>query len=172
MWAAIRTHLDPDATTTVVDLGSGGGVPALVLAQLESWRVVMVEQRRRRVDALELGVAELDLRWQTSVVGGEAAHLARSSLREVADVVTARSFARPGVAAEIGAAIALDGGLVVIADSGDRSDRWPAAGLASLGLERLAASDAPYPVAVLRRSHAPAAPIGRSWAQIARQPVF
>jgi len=120
----------------VADLGTGGGVPGLVLAA--AWpeaEVVLVESSVRRAEALQAEVATLGLD-RVRVLEGRAedqAHLA--DYREGFDLVTARSFAAPPVTAEIAAGFAAIDGIVVVSEPPGPSDRWPEAPLAELGLD-------------------------------------
>ena len=126
--------------THIVDLGSGGGVPALVVAVLcPGARVALVERGERRCEFLREGVAELDLADRVVVLEGEAeAHARDSAWAEQFDVVTARSFGPPAVTAEAGVRFLRMGGRLVVSDPpGEGVLRWPADGLASLGLRPL-----------------------------------
>lgn len=71
-----------------IDLGSGAGLPGVVVAILSGWRVLMVESRRKRIDFLSQIVDTLDL--NASVFGGRV-----EMLRDVAPgaVISARAFA-------------------------------------------------------------------------------
>ena len=122
----------------LLDLGSGGGVPGLVLAQRwPSAQVVLLDAAERRCEFLREAVAELGWRTRVSVVRARAEEAGRDpGLRGTFDVVTARGFGPPAVTAECGAPFLRVGGLLVVSappeDGGD--DRWPARPLAELGL--------------------------------------
>lgn len=122
----------------VVDLGSGGGVPGLVLA-VESWpeaRFTLVDASQRRCTYLELAVAELGLTDRVAVVVGRAEEVGRSGLRGGADLVVARSFGPPAVLAECAAPLLEVGGALVVSDPpGSAGERWPGEGVAALGLQ-------------------------------------
>jgi 16S rRNA (guanine527-N7)-methyltransferase len=128
----------------VVDLGSGGGVPGLVIASAcPNVRVTLVEAIARRARDLELAVADLfgtaggDPRSQrVRVVEGRAEGVAHHvEFREAADVVTARGFARPALVAEIGTGFLRVGGVLVVSEPpAGGGDRWPADRLGALGL--------------------------------------
>ena len=78
------------AKASVLDLGSGAGLPGVVLAiLLPGARLTLLEPLARRVDFLNECVAELGLR-NTDVVRGRAEDLAGQTL---ADVVTSRAVA-------------------------------------------------------------------------------
>ena len=93
----------PGVTGTVVDLGSGGGVPGLVIAwRRPDLRLVLVDRRATRTDHLRRLVTRLGLGERVSVLTAEARALPRLLDRPVAAVV-ARGFGKPrGV---IGAAL-------------------------------------------------------------------
>ena len=71
------------------------------------------------------------------MVEGRAEELARrADLRGRFDLVVARGFGPPAVTAECGAGFLVVGGRLVVSEPpGGRPDRWPAEGLAPLGLE-------------------------------------
>lgn len=120
-----------------VDLGSGAGIPALVLASYwnaSTW--LLIEAAQRRVRLLEGAIERLDLGARVTVVHARAEDVARSSQwRGSADLVTARSFGPPAVTAECGAALLADDGLLVVTEPPDTDERrWPDEELAKLGL--------------------------------------
>jgi 16S rRNA (guanine527-N7)-methyltransferase len=118
------------------DLGTGGGVPGLVLAAL--WpksRGALVESAARRCAALEGWSRDLGSEDRVEVLHGRAEHWAHvEGYREAFQVVTARSFARPAITAEMAAGLVRVGGVLVVSDPPDApSERWPADALANLG---------------------------------------
>jgi 16S rRNA (guanine527-N7)-methyltransferase len=120
-----------------IDLGSGGGVPGLVLATaLPAWRWQLVETGARRAAFLDRAVARLGLEDRVEVVSGRAEDLGRTpGARSRADAVTARSFGLPPVTAECAAPLLRPGGVLVVSEPpGGPGDRWDAEGLAALGL--------------------------------------
>ena len=121
-----------------LDLGSGGGLPGLVLASAwpeSSW--VLLEATERRVVALVEAIELLGLGDRVVVDHRRAEDAGQDPDRRASfDLVTARSFGPPAVAAECGAPLLRQGGLLVVSDPPDGPGRrWPAAGLALLGLE-------------------------------------
>lgn len=124
-----------DVRGRVVDLGSGAGVPGLVVAaRRPDLDVVLLEARARRCRHLEVAIERLGLR--AEVVEGRAEVVGRSALRGTAAAVVARSFGPPGVTAECAAPFLLLEGTVVVSEPPPPPDpgRWPADGLARLGL--------------------------------------
>ena len=94
----------------LADLGSGAGLPGLVLAiVLPHIQVVLVEPMARRTTFLEECVSELGLR-NVAVCRGRAEDLA-GEIR--ADVVTARAVASLDRLAVLASALARPGGLVL-----------------------------------------------------------
>ncbi len=123
---------------SVLDLGTGGGLPGLVLAACwQGAEVVLVDANERRTDFLREVVSGWGDTGRVHVVRGRAEELGREpDRRERVEVVTARSFGPPAVTAECGAPFVAVGGRLVVSEppGAERSERWPAAGLATLGL--------------------------------------
>ncbi|MHB8220181.1 MAG: 16S rRNA (guanine(527)-N(7))-methyltransferase RsmG [Acidimicrobiales bacterium] len=119
----------------IMDLGSGGGVPGLVLAG--AWaraEVVLLDASKRRTDFLSWAVERLGLSSRVRVLACRAEEAGRDeSERGCYDVVVARSFARPSVTAECGAPFLKVGGMLVVSEPpsdqrGDASTRDGKAG--------------------------------------------
>jgi 16S rRNA (guanine527-N7)-methyltransferase len=119
-----------------IDLGSGGGLPAvvLVLAWSDSqW--ALVESNQRKAAWLEGAVARLGVGDRVQVICERAENVGRSSLRGSADLVTARSFGPPAPTAECAAPLLKPGSHLLVADPPEHPpSRWPAEGLAEVGL--------------------------------------
>jgi 16S rRNA (guanine527-N7)-methyltransferase len=135
-----------------LDLGSGGGLPGLVLAALwPGHSVTLLDSSQRRTSFLRRSVVTLGWADRVAVAEGRAESLARyPGLRSAFSLVVARSFAPPAVTAEIGGAFLSIGGCLAVSeprltrgggrdglggtDAAGPGDRWPEAGLAQLGL--------------------------------------
>lgn len=121
---------------TFLDLGSGGGLPGLVLAV--AWpdaEFVLLDVMHRRCQFLREALDELEMGRRAVVVEGRAEELARrQDLRERFDVVFARSFARPAVTAECGAAFVKDNGWLVVSEPPGETRVWPEEELCKLSL--------------------------------------
>lgn len=127
-----------------LDLGSGGGVPGLVLAL--AWpgtRVVLLDAGQRRCAFLADAAQRLDLAPRTDVRRGRAEELAHEpALRGHFRVVVARAFGPPAVTAELAAGFLDVGGLLVVSEPPTPDPgRWPDDGLAGLGLGPARRSD-------------------------------
>ncbi len=138
-----RAFLEPLGTASrLLDLGSGGGLPGLVLADdLPDAELVLLDAMAKRCDFLTWAVHELGLDDRVTVRCGRAEDLAHDpQLRRSFPVVVARSFGAPAVLAECAVGFLEGPGarlLVSEPPEAARSEqRWPAAGLAELGLER------------------------------------
>lgn len=129
-----------DASPTILDLGSGGGVPGLVMAVARpTWRMTLLDGRSGRAAWLREAVDELGLTERVAIVDARAEDAGHDdALRGRFGVVVARSFASPPVTAECAAAFMAVGGHLVVSEPPDaRPERWPAAGVQRLGLSKL-----------------------------------
>jgi 16S rRNA (guanine527-N7)-methyltransferase len=142
-FAGIARALEVGPRPRVVDLGSGGGLPGLVVAQ--HWpeaSLVLLDASARRTDFLRRAVEHLGLQGRIEVVSGRAEELGRDGQwRGGFDGVLARSFGRPAVVAECAAPFLKVGGWLVVSeppahDEGTQSggERWPLEGLRQFGL--------------------------------------
>jgi 16S rRNA (guanine527-N7)-methyltransferase len=119
------------------DLGSGGGVPGLVLAlEWPEAEGLLIESRQRRAAFLRAQLLRLGVEGRVRVLEDRAEHAGHQpGLRERFEVVTARSFAPPAVTAEIASGLVEVGGWVVVSEPpGEMPGRWPIAALSELGL--------------------------------------
>jgi len=125
-----------------VDLGTGGGVPGLVLLALwPNCRAVLLDANERRSEFLDEWTAGWERSGTVEVVRGRAEEVAREpAFRQQFDLVTSRSFGPPPVTAECGAPLLSVGGLLVVSEppEGAGSDRWPDKGVAEVGLAEAA----------------------------------
>jgi 16S rRNA (guanine527-N7)-methyltransferase len=125
-------------TGRFLDLGSGGGLPGLVLAsELPPATGCLLDARQRRCVFLTRAISRLGLGPRMTVACGRAETLARDpSLRGSFDLVVARSFGSPPITAECAAGFLRAGGRLVVAEPPDADAsvaRWPAEGLARVG---------------------------------------
>ncbi|MCI4354384.1 MAG: class I SAM-dependent methyltransferase, partial [Thermoplasmata archaeon] len=101
-----------------LDLGSGGGIPGLVLAQ--RWptaRGTLLDAHGKRCSFLREALGDLSLEPRIGVVCGRAERLARdAALRGGFELVVARSFGAPAVTAECAVGFLLSGGRLVVTE--------------------------------------------------------
>lgn len=117
----------------VVDLGSGGGVPGLVVGVARpDLDLVLVDAMAKRCRFLEGAVAQLGL--AAAVVEGRAEAVGRGPLRGSAAAVLARGFGPPAVTAECAAPLLQVGGRLLVSEPPDDGERWPPVPLTELGL--------------------------------------
>jgi 16S rRNA (guanine527-N7)-methyltransferase len=138
----------PGATTadgparTWMDLGSGGGIPGLVLASRWPDRAaVLLDSNERRARFLSQVVDELGWGERVRVVTARAEVAGRNeSLRGTFSLVVARSFGSPPVTAECAAPFLRQDGILIVSEPPDSlsghgdGGRWPVEGLARVGL--------------------------------------
>ena len=143
--------------SSVLDIGSGGGLPGLVIAHdRPDVKVTLVDRREKRTDILRRQVGrlradhpELEIRVQCADVTDHAV------LRGPWHAVTARSFGSPVVVLAAAAPHLVDGGLLVVSDppGSSSADRWRTEILTPQGFERCSSpSSAPW-VSVMRRRY-------------------
>lgn len=124
---------------SVVDLGSGGGVPGLVLRSCwPDCNLVLIDSNERRAEFLTAEAVGRPGTGKVEVMRCRAEEAGRMpSFREQCDLVTSRSFGAPAVAAECGAPFLVAGGVMVVSEppESDGDIRWPSQGLDLLGLE-------------------------------------
>jgi 16S rRNA (guanine527-N7)-methyltransferase len=121
----------------LIDLGSGGGLPGLVLADAyPDCSIVLVDRRQKRTDFLaraasRLGHGNVDVRC------ADAARVAASveqGHEQPFDAVTARGFGPPEVTLRLARRLVADGGRIVISEPPE-GERWDPELLAELGLD-------------------------------------
>jgi len=133
----------------VVDLGSGGGIPGLVLAAewagggVDGVALALVDANQRRVAFLRRAVRMLGF-GNVQVVHQRGEELGRDlAWRGRVGLVVARSFGPPAVLAECAAPLLRVGGHLLVSEPPDSSQedpaaaRWPEAGLRQLGQRSL-----------------------------------
>lgn len=124
----------------MLDLGSGGGLPGLVLATYRpELELTLLETRQRACRFLREAVATLELAGVTVLEARAEDAARRPGLRGLFDAVVARSFGPPAVTAECAVGFLRTGGRLVVSEPpGDAergaASRWPQPGLAELGL--------------------------------------
>lgn len=127
----------PFGARSLLDLGSGAGVPGLVIAlDRPDVRVTLVDRRDKRVDALRRAIAALGWGDRVDAVASDAELLCRDPAHRAAyDVVVARGFGDPTLTLPIAVQCARVGGAVIISEPplADGS-RWDVEWVRTLGV--------------------------------------
>lgn len=145
----------------LADLGSGGGLPGLVVAvRWPETHLVLIEAGARRAAFLRTAVQRLGIGERVAVLEERAERAGRQpEIRGTFDGVLARSFGRPAVVAECAAPLLRVGGWIVVSEppaskageSTVRNVRWPTAPLDELGLVLGALVTEPFAYRILRQ---------------------
>ncbi len=139
----------------VLDLGSGGGIPGLVIAA--TWpelHVALLDGRSNRAESLSTAVDTLAFGDRVEVIAQRAEEAGREIRhRHAFDLVVARGFGPPAVTAECAAPFLKIGGLLVVSDPPGcgKSDRWPEEGCRQFGLPVERVQVEPWAFTVLRQ---------------------
>ncbi len=123
--------------TGLLDLGSGGGLPGLVLAELWGCRTVLVDSMVKRTSFLREVLAWPGAPRDVEVITGRVETIAREpSLESSFSLVTARSFGPPAVVAECATRFLRIGGYLIVSEPPDDDEgRWRPEVLATMGLQ-------------------------------------
>jgi 16S rRNA (guanine527-N7)-methyltransferase len=124
----------------VIDLGSGGGIPGLVVAHdRPDLELTLVDRRSKRTDYLERVVRRL--RWEDRVTVLHAdVHEVIARSPNHFDAVTARGFGPPTETLTVGVALAVAGGPIIISEP-PGGDRWDPELLDALAVRRAPMKD-------------------------------
>lgn len=119
-----------------VDLGSGGGIPGLVLAcTFPASRWVLLDAHHRRTAFLRRAVSALELADRVHVLTARAENVGHEeNHRSRYDLVVSRAFGPPPVVAECAAPLLAVGGHLVVSEPPEETARWPPDQLKALGL--------------------------------------
>jgi 16S rRNA (guanine527-N7)-methyltransferase len=126
----------PGIPDRFLDLGSGGGLPGLVLALAWPYAAgLLLDSGARRVAHLESACRRLGVADRIATLQARAEEAARRlDLRAAFDLVVARSFGAPAVTAECAVGFLAIGGRLVVSEPPEPgAGRWPSEGLAQLG---------------------------------------
>lgn len=143
----------PTEVKRVIDLGSGAGVPGLIVAIIRPLlQITLVDRRAKCVDALHRAVSTLDLTGRVSVCRADVEHLSRLvGWQRNFDAAVSRGFGPPLKTLTWSTLFVRPGGVVVISEPPDETpDRWGGIDLEDMGLrgpQRLG------PVAVFHVEH-------------------
>jgi 16S rRNA (guanine527-N7)-methyltransferase len=179
-FTAVARRLSEGGPVHLADLGSGGGLPGLVVAaEWPEATLVLIEANGRRAFFLRQAVERLDLEARVSVVEERAEVCGRdATLRAGFDGVLARSFGRPAVLAECAAPLLRTGAWLLVSEpplpggTDGQDDRWPPEPLRQLGLHPAEVVHEGFEYRVLRQVEACPERFPRRNGVPAKRPLF
>jgi 16S rRNA (guanine527-N7)-methyltransferase len=127
----------PLSVQTCVDLGSGAGVPGLVIAIARpEIQITLVDRRSKRTDALQRAVKALGIEQQVSVVCADVESFARTGkIKHSFDAACARGFGPPEFTLKWSAELVKAGGVIVVSEPPPGSpDRWQGIDFSAVGV--------------------------------------
>lgn len=127
----------PTGARRVVDLGSGAGVPGLVVAVLRpDLHCVLVDRRATRTDALRRSVLALQIGDRVAVECRDVADLVQDPAWQGRfDAAMSRGFGPPSQTLRWSRVLVRSGGAVLVSEPpAGTPDRWDRAQVAALGL--------------------------------------
>lgn len=149
----LRAHSDhahsfsapiPATARTLLDLGSGGGVPGIPLfVRLPHLRGVLLDASEKRCAFLTWAVAALGIEDRVEIRRGRAEELGHESeLRTNFDVVTCRGFGPPSATIEGAVGFLAVGGVLIISEPPE-GRQWSVRTLSDVGLSQIRLSAGP-----------------------------
>ncbi len=134
--AFVGAFANTEPPGSLIDLGSGGGLPGLVLADaLPTTSIVLTDRREKRTDFLARAVSRLGFDHVT-VFAGDVEVVCKqvaAGSRPPFAAVTARGFGPPEVTLRCARRLVSDVGVIVISEP-PTGNRWDDTLLAELGL--------------------------------------
>ena len=127
----------PNDVREVVDLGSGAGVPGLIVAVVRpELRVTLVDRRQKRVDALIRAITLLDMGERVAAVCADVDKIRiEMPWRGKFDAAISRGFGPPLQTLTWSAQLVRPGGVVVISEPPNQEmDRWAGVDLTAFGV--------------------------------------
>ncbi len=175
----IRAHIEhadryltalPSSTAYMIDLGSGGGVPGLViLAARPNLSAVLLDAAAKRGAFLTWAVVELGMAERVTVAVGRAERLAHDArYRGQFDALVTRGFGPPAATLENARGYLRADGVAIVSEPPGGRD-WPQSALEHLALTKI---DAAPEVAVFRAIGSTPTGIPRPHKQQQRDPLF
>lgn len=170
----IARQLGDPGDIRCLDLGTGGGLPGLVMASCWPETTWVFVDRRSRSEALVVWAIELlGMGPRATFRHGDAAQLARDpDLAESFNLVVARAFGPPAITVECATGFLSVGSRLVVSEpAGTDSARWPVAPMARLGLAVRSTGMAPRFVEIVK-SAPHEARFPRRTAAMQREPLY
>lgn len=126
----------PTDARSVIDIGSGAGVPGLVIAtDLPALSVTLVDRRATRIDALRRAVSAMGLAHRVTVIAADAEVLAKDPDHSGRyDVAVCRGLGAPIYTATLSRPFLRDGGSLIVSEPPNSDqNRWPETLLVATG---------------------------------------
>lgn len=126
----------PSGPVRIIDIGTGAGVPGLVIAaERRDCHTTLVDRRAARMDALTRGVAATGLGDCVQVLTADVRDVGRMTEHSGAyDVVVSRGFGPPSVTASLARPLLKDGGMLLVTEPPEtEQSRWDLELLARVG---------------------------------------
>ena len=127
-----------DVTGVVIDIGTGAGVPGLVIAQERpDLTLVLADRRATRMDALQMGVSGLGWSDRITVLTCDIAQLGKQPEHAGQyDAVVCRGFGSPEVTAPLARPLLKNGGTLIVSEPpSPKPSRWTSELLEKTGFE-------------------------------------
>lgn len=127
----------PADVRTVVDLGTGAGIPGLVIAVARpDLRVTMVDRREKRTDFVHRAIRALDLQATARVVCADVETLSNDRQWMASfDAAVSRGFTAPHTTVLWAARLVRPGGWVLVSEPpATQNSRWEPRQLAAIGV--------------------------------------
>ncbi len=173
-YIAVIKALSDASNLSVLDLGSGVGIPGLLIAwQSDDLRVTLLDAMTRRITVARDYIARLGLDSRASVIHGRSEDYA-TQLTEKYDFVVARCFGPPALVAEMAISFLKPKGALIVSDSpktSSRSRRWPTRQIRALGYQSPTFHDLDQHFVVLARSGQPLRRL-RSYQTMIKMPLW
>lgn len=118
----------PSGVSTVIDIGTGAGVPGLIIAvDRPDLTLTLVDRRATRMDALARGVSAMGLTNRVMVLTADVVDLGKDpDHRGQYDAVVCRGFAGPEVTAPLARPLLKNGGTLIVSEPpSPEPSRWP-----------------------------------------------
>lgn len=138
--SAVCSVFAPDSPIQALDVGSGAGIPGVLMAwELPESAWTLLDASMRRCEFASDAVRALDLRERVQVVHGRSDELLGDVPRGTMDVVTARLLGSAAETLELCAPYCKPGGILVVSIAERDHDLWQGAA-AVPGIESVAFS--------------------------------
>ena len=108
----------PPGPLRVIDIGTGAGIPGLVIAlDRPDISIVLADRRETRMDALARAVVAMGLSHQVTVLTGDVSHLGQDPQHQGNyDIVVSRGFASPEITATAARPLLKNGGSLIVSE--------------------------------------------------------